>query len=66
MKGTTMKITVDPARCQGYANCVAAAPDAFDIDDVTGKAVLLRTEGDPGEIREAARSCPVAAISVEG
>jgi ferredoxin len=60
-----MKITIDLARCQGYANCVAAAPDALDIDDVTGKAVLLDGEADPAEIREAARSCPVAAIGLE-
>ncbi|SEG91917.1 ferredoxin [Thermomonospora echinospora] len=60
-----MKITVDLGRCQGYANCVAAAPDVFDVDDATGKAVLLAAEGDAAEIREAARSCPVAAIGME-
>jgi ferredoxin len=53
--------------CQGYGNCITAAPDAYDIDD-DGKVVLLLDmidEADRGRLEEAARSCPVNALSIE-
>lgn len=53
--------------CEGYANCVVAAPDAYDIDD-SGVVVLLKgriTDDERPRIEEAARSCPVNALSVE-
>lgn len=53
--------------CQGYANCVVAADDYFDIDD-DGVVVLLKTEVPESErarVEEAARSCPVSALVVE-
>ncbi|POY09688.1 ferredoxin, partial [Mycobacterium kansasii] len=37
---TTLK--ADRGACQGYANCVAAAEDYFDVDD-DGVVVLLKT-----------------------
>lgn len=61
-------IKADLGLCQGYANCVVAADDAFDIDD-DGVVVLLRTdvpESDRARLEEAARSCPVSALTVEG
>lgn len=53
--------------CQGYANCVAAAEDYFDIDD-DGIVVLLKREVPESEriyVEEAARSCPVSALRVQ-
>nr|WP_274636437.1 ferredoxin [Microbacterium bovistercoris] len=53
--------------CQGYANCVVAAGDYFDIDD-DGKVVLLKLEvadKDRTRVEEAARSCPVSALRIE-
>ncbi|HEY7618605.1 MAG TPA: ferredoxin [Solirubrobacteraceae bacterium] len=55
-------------RCQGYANCVMAAPEVFDIDETTGVAVLL--DARPGAdrraaVEEAVRNCPTEAISVK-
>lgn len=63
-----MKVTVDRGKCQGYGNCVLAAADVFDLDDA-GMAVVI--EESPSEdrrtaVEEAVRSCPVAAISLEG
>jgi ferredoxin len=64
-----VKVTVlkaDLEACQGYANCVLAADDYFDIDD-DGVVVLLRTEiaeTDHARVEEAARSCPVSALEV--
>ena len=61
-----MRVTVDLALCQGYANCVDAAPEVFDLGD-NGLAVILQEEP-PAEqehaTREAARLCPVRAIEI--
>jgi ferredoxin len=60
-------LKADFEACQGYANCVAAAPDTYDIDD-DGVVVLLRThitEEERPRIEEAVRSCPVSALSIE-
>ncbi|WP_405476023.1 ferredoxin [Streptomyces sp. NBC_00009] len=53
--------------CQGYANCVIAAPDTYDLDD-DGVVVLLKDsipEDDLARVQEAARSCPVSALMIE-
>ncbi|MCM2393717.1 ferredoxin [Streptomyces albipurpureus] len=62
------ELTADLGACQGYANCVVAAPDTYDIDD-DGLVVLVRTEipeEDRARVEEAARSCPVSALKVDG
>ena len=60
-------VKADLELCQGYANCIVAADDVFDIDD-DGVVVLLRTEiaeDDRPRVQEAVRSCPVSALSIE-
>ena len=62
-----MKILLDQSVCREYANCVIESPDVFDLDEVTGKVVALVDE--PGaaleaEVRAAAASCPVHAITL--
>ncbi|MFC4054163.1 ferredoxin [Actinomadura syzygii] len=60
-------LRADKGACQGYANCVVAAPDVYDIDD-DGVVVLLKEsvpEEDRQRVEEAARSCPVSALAVE-
>lgn len=60
-------IKADIEACQGYANCVMAAPDYFDLDD-DGKVVVLKKEvpvADRPHATEAAQSCPVSALIVE-
>lgn len=54
-------IRADLDLCQGYANCVLAADDVFDIDD-DGSVVLLRTDV-PGRTAPASRRRPAAARS---
>ena len=63
-----MRVTVDEGLCDGHGECVLVAPEIFELgdDDV---AIVLQAE--PGEelrekAREAVRSCPVAAISLDG
>lgn len=63
-----MKATVDLGTCQGYANCVLEAPEVFDLDDETGKAVVLVAtvaEDLHEDARRAEASCPVQAITLE-
>jgi ferredoxin len=60
-------LKADFEACQGYANCVDAAPEVYDIDD-DGVVVLIRqeiTEEERPRIEEAARSCPVNALTIE-
>ncbi|WP_030671840.1 ferredoxin [Streptomyces sp. NRRL B-1347] len=62
-----MRITIDTDRCIGAGQCVLTAPGVFTQDD-DGFSELLpgRTDGagDP-MLKEAARACPVQAITVE-
>jgi ferredoxin len=61
------RVTVDLNRCQGYGNCVSAAPGVFDLDD-SGLVVLLKDDvGDEelAAVRQAVGLCPVAAIALE-
>lgn len=59
-----LRIVIDRDLCVGFADCVAEAPDAFDIDD-EGIAVLTEP-GKAGRVRllDACASCPVDAITV--
>ncbi len=60
-------LKADFTACQGYANCVVAAPDVYDLDD-NGVVVLLKDgipAGDLARVQEAVRSCPVSALTIE-
>lgn len=62
-----ININANVNTCEGYANCVIAASDVFDIDD-NGVVTLIQTTVDESrrhEITEAVRSCPVAALWME-
>lgn len=61
-------VKADLEACQGYANCVVGAEDVFDIDD-DGTVIVLKAtvaETDRKRVEDAARSCPVSALSVDG
>ncbi len=63
---TRLHVVLDRHLCRGYANCVAAAPEVFDMDD-EGLAYLLQEEVDAGlteALQRAARLCPTGAITV--
>jgi ferredoxin len=61
-----MRVVVDLAVCQGYAQCAFLAPDAFRLSGPEG---LMYDPGPDDEQRarilRAAAACPVQAISVE-
>jgi ferredoxin len=62
-----VRVEVDLEICQGYANCVVEAPDVFDLNESTNKAVVL-VETVPEELEEDAQqavdNCPVGAITI--
>lgn len=63
-----MKILIDRDRCEGHGQCVAAAPDVFDLDD-DGIAIMKTSEPlteDPAkQAAAAAEVCPVAALTLD-
>lgn len=61
-----LTVSVDRSLCIGAASCVAVAPKTFALDN-EAKAIILDTAGEeqPEAILDAAKACPVAAISVQ-
>ncbi|WP_329192905.1 MULTISPECIES: ferredoxin [unclassified Streptomyces] len=62
-----MRISIDRGVCIGAGQCALTAPDVFTQDDDGFSELLPGREDGHGSplVREAARACPVAAISVE-
>jgi ferredoxin len=63
-----VRITVDRARCEGHAQCIAVAPEVYDLDD--DAVAVLRTGPEiPEHLQQSASygadMCPVMAILVE-
>ena len=63
-----MKVIVDFDRCESNAVCMGVAPEVFEVRDDDYLYIL---DENPAEalrpkVEEAARSCPKAAITVEG
>ena len=59
-------VEVDRGLCIGSGDCVDTAPDVFQLDD-EDKAVVIDPDGAPlDDVLDAARNCPVSAISVTG
>lgn len=64
--GAAVRITIG-AQCMGSGNCAYVAPQTFDLDDDTGRAVVLDPPHDPHPtILAAARGCPTRAIALSG
>ncbi|MEU7105152.1 ferredoxin [Streptomyces sp. NPDC046215] len=62
-----MRISLDSDLCIGAGQCALTAPNVFTQDDDGFGALLPGREDGAGDplAREAARSCPVQAITVE-
>jgi ferredoxin len=60
------EVTVDRDLCIGAATCAAIAPQTFNLDN-EAKAVILESAGveDYATVLEAAKACPVAAITLK-
>lgn len=60
-----MKAKIDRSLCIGVGNCVAFAPSVFQLDKENKATVLDPSSVDEKTLREAAESCPVAAVILE-
>ncbi len=62
----TLRITIDTDVCIGSGQCALTAPGVFTQDDDGFSALLPGKEDGAGDplVREAARACPVQAISL--
>ncbi|MDA8189637.1 MAG: ferredoxin [Dehalococcoidales bacterium] len=60
-----MRARVDRDVCIGAGNCVAIAPEVFQLDAEAKAVVLDPNAVDEDTLIEAAESCPVSAIVVE-
>lgn len=59
-------VTVDLNKCISAGPCAIAAPGALEIRSTDGKAIVKNPDGETLDtILEAARSCPVMAISIK-
>lgn len=60
-----MRIVVDLARCQGYAQCVFLAPEVFELHGEEALRYDPAVADDQLErVRQAVAACPVQAIVV--
>ncbi|MBC3189841.1 ferredoxin [Pseudonocardia sp. C8] len=63
-----MKVIVDFDRCESNAVCMGIAPEVFEVRD--DDYLYILDENPPEALRpkieEAVRSCPKAAITLEG
>ncbi|MFD9357086.1 ferredoxin [Streptomyces sp. NPDC060031] len=61
-----MRIDIDTAVCIGAGQCALTAPEVFTQDDDGFSELVPGHEDGNGSrlVREAARACPVSAISV--
>lgn len=58
------QIRIDRSLCSGYAECVGLAPEVFMLGD-DNVCVVIDAEGSDDEsILDAARACPVDAITL--
>jgi ferredoxin len=61
-----VKVVVDLNRCQGYAQCVYAAPSVFQLKGVEILAYdPSHSDQWRDEVERAVHACPVRAISAE-
>ena len=67
IKGSPMKVTVDFDLCTSNAVCMGIAPEVFEVRDDGFLYVLNENPGPEFDekLREAVRSCPNGAISLE-
>ncbi|MFF3772756.1 ferredoxin [Streptomyces sp. NPDC002232] len=62
-----MRVSIDGDVCIGAGQCALTSPDVFtQDDDGFGTVVPGREDGAGTLVREAARACPVQAISLHG
>lgn len=59
-----VRVVVDRTLCSGFAECVGVAPTVFELDHENVAIVLDPESADLETLKEAARACPVSAITL--
>lgn len=62
----TMRVEVDPGRCEGHARCIECAPGVFRYDEMTNIATVnpgADLEAHRADVLEAELGCPERAIT---
>lgn len=62
-----IKVHIDLNLCQSHGECVAIAPDLFQLDE--NDFIVWQEEVDDGrraDLEAAVNTCPMTAISIEG
>lgn len=60
-----LRVLVDHNKCVGSTMCVLTTPNVFALND-NGQSTVMNSDGDTEErIVEAAKQCPLSAITVE-
>jgi ferredoxin len=61
-----MRVIVDLNLCQSHGQCMAVAPDLFDLDEADVLHWVEEPDEDRrSEVEDAAAVCPVMAIAVQ-
>jgi ferredoxin len=63
-----MKVFIDAHDCQGHTQCWMIAPECFELDEIDGTATPVNevvAHDHEEAVRNAVRSCPEQAISIE-
>jgi ferredoxin len=58
------RIKIDRSLCTGYGECVGIAPDVFTLSDDNLSMVLDPEGASDEDVLDAARACPVDAITL--
>ena len=59
------RIEIDLITCVGFADCTRTAPGVFQLDELANQSsVVDRAGAEDEKVLEAARGCPVSAISL--
>jgi len=62
-----MRAVVDQELCTGCGVCADTCPEVFVLDDDTARVIVNEVPEEAREsCREAAESCPVEAITIQG
>lgn len=65
-RGRMMRIVVDLALCQGYAQCCFLAPDVFEFSGEEALMYVPEPDDDHrDQVVRAAKACPVQAIMLD-
>lgn len=64
-KTTGAVVKVDRNTCISTASCISIAPGTYALDDTEGKVVVVDPNKDDfNQVLDAAKSCPVNAITI--